>query len=138
MKNVYTVQRGSKSVGFYSGGRPYVIGFSKLTYAKAVQYNMHPEPMDNFQLIPGIQVNSDDCDLCMFPESTLFIPKLKGDALHPMNDAGFHLKTMNEVNFYTMPILNNVGIILPYKLIEEDECEFTFKANVVFKADKQH
>lgn len=136
MRSVYTLQRGNKTVGIHASSKPLVIGFVKLNHVKAVHYNMHPDPETRIQVIKNVSEATymlDGTQMKIIPESTLFIPKCTGDSMHPMNDGGFHLNTMKDTDFYALPLTHNVGIIVPYELVDEDEHEFMFRVNIMFR-----
>ena len=124
---MYTLKRGSKTVGFYHQSKPSIISFKNIVHARAVHYGLHPNP--KFTLIESLTPVIDQ-DVIAHMRSTLFIPKAEGDTLHPMHDGGYHLHqtTVNEI--YTLPH-TGIGIILPYELLDEDRYEFVFKAHII-------
>lgn len=130
---MYTICRGSKTVSVNSNNINYVIGFKSLSYVKKVQYNIHPEPKiillkSNTQIVKneGLAI-----DITIDNEATLFIEKHLGDALDPLNDGGFHINTSKIDDFVLYPYSKNIGIILPFDLLDETENEFIFKSIVI-------
>lgn len=121
---MFTLKRGSKTVGLFIKDRPYVIGFKSLVHIRAVHYNIHPNP--NFTLVKTDPIENEN--ITAYMNSTLFIPKCQGSVLDPLNDGGFHLSKYKAHEFYMLPH-KGVGIITPYKLMDEDRYEFVFKAH---------
>jgi len=65
-------------------------------------------------------------------QATLFFPKLtRGSPLDPENDAGLHMATIDAADFMMYPFENNLGIIMPYDLVQERPHELLFKAQVI-------
>lgn len=128
---MYLLKRGSKTLSMKYNDRHYIVGFKTVLMARKVHYSMHPEPKlvmvrdDNVTHgITNININLD-------VNATLFIPKCKGNVLDPMNDGSFHLSKVSYDNFLLYPFANNIGIIMPYNLEDENEFEFMFKAHVI-------
>jgi hypothetical protein len=137
---VYTLKQGSKTVGFYSNGTPYVIGFRNIIHARKVHYDMKPEP--RFQMMMSDDVTIKD-DVSIHFASTIFIPKHSMLRHHdsgstrpllddPMKDVGLHLHIQKAIEFYRLP-QQGVGIIMPYELLDEDTNEFTFRAHILYR-----
>jgi hypothetical protein len=72
-----------------------------------------------------------------FLNETLFIPKCAGSIHDPMNDGGFHMDNVLESEFLLYPVTKNIGIVVPYKLEQEDSEEFMFKAYVIDPQNSQ-
>lgn len=123
---MYTLKRGSKTVGFYSGNTSYVIGFKSVVHARSVQYSLNPNP--KFMLLKSEPVFKDELVANM--ESTLFIPKCKGSALDPMNDIGLHLNKVELKDYYMLPH-KGVGILIGYDLVYEDQYDFIFRVHAI-------
>lgn len=135
---VYTLKRGSKTVSLVHKSVHYVIGFNKTTLARKVMYNLHPEPEFTLVRDNGISLGPDllkagfvDLELNIDVGATLFIPKCKGDILHPLNDGGYHLSYVAEDDFLMYPVSKNLGIVMPTEIFDEDNDEYVFKAFVM-------
>lgn len=127
---MYTIKQGSKTVGFRYDKRHFIIGFNNPIVARKVQYGLHPEP--KFTLVPDTKIDlSPDVDLLLDTKATLFIPKFEGSPSDPMNDGMFHLNKMSSVDFLSLPLISNVGVIMPYRLEEESSFEFIYKAQII-------
>lgn len=113
---MFVINRGHKTIGFSRKEKSYVIGFQTATIARNVQYNLHPEP--RFLLLEDERFTG-----------TLFVPKLQGDYLDPMNDAGYHMSQHDRMEFYRLPA-TGLGIVIPFDLVAEDAHEFVFRAHV--------
>lgn len=128
---MYTICRGNKIISVRSNNKDYIIGFNKVIIAKKIQYNIHPEPKI-ILLRSNIQkIKEGDLTLSIDNDATLFIEKHNGCALNPMNDGGYHINTVNINEFMLYPYSKNIGVVLPFNLIDESECEFIFKSIVV-------
>lgn len=122
---MFILKQGNKTVGMTHNDRSYVFGFSKVVTARKIQYNLHPEPQ--FTLIRDPDLLQTKSGISFDHSSTLFIPKAShdGGSMNPMNDIGLHLSELHQDTFYSLPAIG-VGIIIPYKLKEEDETEFIY------------
>lgn len=132
---MYTIKQKNKTLSVYHEHKHFVIGFKTALLARKVHYNIHPDPkmtlvrsIEPIDLSPKVDF---DISLILDVASTLFIPKCKGSIWEPMNDGMFHVDKMQEIEFYNLPISSNLGIIVPYKLEDETNEEFMFKAYVV-------
>ena len=130
---MYTIKQKNKTLSVSHNQKHYIIGFNNIITARKVHYNMHPEPKlvmirDNK---PINLMSKLDHSLTLEISSTLLIPKCHGDIWAPINDGMFHLLEMNEVEFYNLPLSKKLGIIVPYKLEEETNDDFMFKAYVL-------
>lgn len=135
---MYLLKQGNKTLSLKHYDRHYIVGFKTDVMARKVHYSIHPEPkliiVRDENVLHGKILKSmglTDMNLNLDVNATLFIPKCKGSTLEPMNDGGFHLSKVSYESFLLYPFVNNVGIIMPYKLEEENEYEFMFKAQVI-------
>lgn len=137
-KVMYTVKQGNKTVGLSQNNKYYIIGFENPVLARKVQYNLQPNP--EITLLRGKNINLastlndfglKNTDLFLDIEATLFIPKFKGSVQDPMNDGGYHLGADNYNEFIVYPFTKSIGLVLPFKLDDEDEDEFMFRAHVI-------
>lgn len=137
MNKIHTLQQRNKTVSVVHYDRHYVIGFRNPYLLRKVHYSMHPEPKlillrDNDTVFQKeFEENGYDISLTMDFNATLFIPKCAGSTLHPMNDGGYHMNSYKESDFLAFPIRKRLGIIMPYKLEDEDDKEFMFKVCVI-------
>ena len=137
MSNVYTLKIGNKTISVNHKQRHYVIGFKNVVHARKVHYSMHPEPKftlirdNNIDLSKSLSEEGYDLTLSLDVNATLFIPKCKGSTLHPLNDAGVHMATSAEKEFLTYPVLKHIGVIMPYRLFDENDDEFIFTSYVI-------
>jgi len=135
--NVYTLKIKNKTVSLQYKKHHYIIGFKNVLFARKVHYSLHPEPKftivrdNDIDLSKHLSEEGYDISLNIDPNATLFIPKCVGTSLDPMNDVGIHLNKHSENEFLTYPITKHLGIIMPYKLYEENEDEFIFKSVVI-------
>lgn len=140
MQHIYTLNRGSKTLGLTHRNQNYIIGFQSPSLARKIHYNMHPEP--RLSIINGDEINITNkiydnlpidlpCNFYLDSKATLVIPKLKGDFLHPLNDGCFHLNNVKMEDFYMFPYKYNLGIILPRNLEYEDTGIFLFQCTVL-------
>lgn len=127
---INTIQQYNKTVGFYHKKRPYVIGFRNGHIARNVMYKMEPNPI--FTLLkqsPTQMINEEtSLELTIDSEATLFIPKNKD--LEIKNE-DLHIAPVEFEDFITYPYTLNVGIVIPYVLVSEDEEEFVYRSHVI-------
>ena len=121
---IYTLKQGNKTVSVRYQQKWYTIGFPNITHARAVHYNLAPDPS-----ISILKSLSYEPKLQAYMQSSLFLSKHVGDHWHPMNDGNFHLHGMKENEFYELAG-NGLGIIYAYRLKHEDAHEFTFDAHI--------
>jgi hypothetical protein len=132
MSNIYTLQQKDRTLSVLHKKRNFVIGFKNVITARKVHYYMHPEPKIILICNDYIEKQVDDkVTIHIDAKSTLFIPKMRGAFLDPMNDGNFHMSQLKEEEFLRFPFLKNLGIIMPYDLVEESEDEFIFRSIVV-------
>jgi hypothetical protein len=132
---VYTLQQKDRTLSVVHKKRNYVIGFKNVTTARKVHYFINPEPklllICNEYIEKQVEMHNQNITIHIDPKATLFIPKMRGSFLDPMNDANFHMSHHKEDEFLRFPFEKNLGIIMPYELFEESDDEFIFKAVVV-------
>ena len=135
---VYVLRRGCKTVAVRHRGAHYVLGFRKAAEARRVLHNMHPEPEFTLLRDADRDIGPDlgragfvDISLSIDVSATLFIPKLRGDPLDPMNDGGFHIHQHPEDAFLLFPVSNDIGTVVPYSLLDETDEEFVYRSLVM-------
>jgi hypothetical protein len=137
MKKIYVLKQQNKHVSVIHAKRHYVIGFQNVLTARKVQYSLHPDPKMILLRDTIVSLKDDldkqgyDLNLKLDVRATLFIPKCKGSVLHPLNDAHYHCDSHTFSEFLYLPLKNNIGIVMPYSLEEEDEDEFMFRSCVI-------
>ena len=131
MATIYTLQQKDRTLSILHKKRNYVIGFKNVIMARKVHYFMHPEPKLLLLCNDYLEKDVDNVKIHIDPKGTLFIPKMNGSFLDPMNDGNFHMAHHKEAEFLSFPFVKNLGIIMPYDLIEESEDEFIFRSVVV-------
>ena len=74
-----------------------------------------------------------DVPLTLDTNAHLFVPKntTGGDIWNPMNDIGWHVSKLEESKFLMLPISHNIGVINPYKLVDESDSEYVFRCVVI-------
>lgn len=135
---MYTLQRNNKTLSTYHQNMHYIIGFKKVTLARKVHYNIHPEP--KVLIVRNTNYNTDTVpfDLALSIDTTaeLLIPKapvekVPEDGVRGLRDIDFHLAHFDEDYFLSFPVSKNLGIVLASDVYEETEEEFIFKAMVI-------
>lgn len=124
---MYTLKKGSFTVGMRKNDKSYVFGFKNVVHARSVHYNMSLEP--KFELVKQDPISKSGITAHL--ASTVFIPKTQA-----YYDPDLHLEVMHPEEFYRLPF-SGVNIILPYDLIYEDNCEYIFRAHV-FEGDSMN
>lgn len=132
----------------------YIVAFDNPHTARKVQYFASPELALRVERGLEYDVTQDISDaLCEMhvpyqpgPGSSisistsckLYIPKMRprlGGMYHPLNDAGLHLCEVPIHNIFMMPFEKNLGIILSYDLVLEDDDEMVLACNIVDPCD---
>lgn len=122
---MYTLKKGTFTVGMRKDDKSYVIGFKNVVHARSVHYNMSLEP--KFELVKQDPIYKGGINAYL--ASTIFIPKTKSNF-----DSELYLEMMHAEEFYRLPF-SGVNIILPYDLVYEDWSEYIFRAHVLEAAD---
>ena len=136
---IFTINLKDKTLSVDHGKKQYFIGFQNSLTARKILHSIEPMPKivllrDNtIDLREDLQRVGYDVDISIDVTATLFIPKLpkKCTFLDPMNDVGYHLHSYKVNEFLEIPIFKNVGIVLPYDIVHEDDDEFTIRSCVV-------
>lgn len=130
---MFTLQLNSKTVGFTHAKREYVIGFKNVVYARKVQYNMatHPELSLVKSLTHMDLSETIEEQLVLDHNASLFITKCP----FGKRNEQLHLQTYTLEKFLLLPYQRNLGIVMPYELIEETDQEFHFKSHVIDPAE---
>jgi hypothetical protein len=137
MNSIYTIKYGNKTVGFTHKQRPYVIGFENPRLCAKVKLGLAPQP------IISIVRGSEDEDLArkafvMDTRATLFISRFQGSSADPMNDGGYHTHTGAYKDFVLYPFSKQIGVIIPSRLVEENEYEFMLECTVIEPVEGLH
>lgn len=126
--------------------RPYLIGFTNVTLARNVQYNLPADPNIRLLRRDFIDVTQevangldelnvprpDATSIIIDPRAQLYIPKNQNPvSSHPLHDPGYHLDEIPYEDFMMYPFDKNIGIIMPYEIETEDDNMFTLRANVI-------
>lgn len=131
----YMIHKNNKMIGFYYKNKPFVIGFKSAPIARNVMYHLPVEP--TFTLLPSnpkvLQNESLGIDLLIDNEATLFIPKT--DFLSLPKEEGYYLLDMEYQEFLIYPYTKNIGVIIPYVLLDENEEEFIYRSHVIDPLD---
>ena len=136
---IFTINLKNKTLSVENHNKTYAIGFQNPLTARKILHSIEPTPKivllrDNtINLKQDLQEVGYDINIFIDTTATLFIPKLKKGVpyLDPMNDIGYHLHSYEVNEFIEIPIFKNIGIVLPYDIIDEDENEFTIRSCVV-------
>lgn len=132
-QTISTIAKDNKTVGFYHKNKPYVIGFRNAHVARKVMYTMHPEPV--FSLITSNPVKINDehsgLDILIDSEATLFIPKSEYKQFTLPDYNLYYIDPVDYDTFTTYPYTKNIGIILPYVLMDETEEELVYRSHMV-------
>ncbi len=150
----FLIKHKNKTLGLteYHANRlhQYVIGFKSPILARKIHYNMDPEPILRLErndrinitqeiniLLNGLGIADVDNEVYIDVMSMLYIPKMAnaGSILDPMNDGGFHLEEENLEDLYMMPFEKNIGMILPYDLVMEDQKQMVLACQVIDPVD---
>jgi len=129
----YTINLGSnRAVGYIDRKRSYIVGFRSAMMARKVMYEIHPKPEMILVRNEKRSVTGPGGDVLLTMESgTLFIPKSLDSVYHHLSETGFYMERHEEDAFLSLPDTKKVGLILPYRILEETDEEFIFRANVV-------
>lgn len=139
-QTISTIAKDYKTVGFYHNKKPYVIGFRNAQVARSVMYNIHPEPL--LSLITSNPTKIVDehnrIELMIDNEATLFIPKSEYKLFTLPQHNLYYIDTVNYEEFVMYPYTKNLGIIIPYVLLDESEEELIYRSHVIDPADTSY
>lgn len=139
-QNVYTIAKDYKTVGFYHKKKPYILGFRNAHIARNIMYRMHPEPL--FSLITNqptlVEDEGHNVELLIDSEATLFIPKSEYNLFTLPEHNLYYVNRVNYEEFVMYPYTKNLGVILPYVLIDESEEEFIYRSHVIDPMDASY
>lgn len=128
---VHLVQKGSYTMAYKGRNqRPYAVGFRNASVARSVMWRV--DPTERLTLLRGdspvslVEVDSK-VKLDIDNEAVLYIPK--GRTREASND--WTLVPVKYEDFVILPVIRNIGIIMPYVLITEDDVEFVFRSHVI-------
>ena len=131
----YMIHKNNKMIGFYHMNKPYVVGFKNAHIARNVMYHLPLEP--SFTLLQRNPIMYQDSqtgvDIRVDNEATIFIPKTQFLSLS--KDEGYYLLGMDYEEFVVYPYTKNIGVILPYVLLDENEEEFVYRSHVIEPLD---
>lgn len=143
----HLIKQGHKCLGLQHCNASYVVGFKNPLLARKVHYTLHPEADKRIRLERSVtfDVTDDVTDglgslginyvgqkVTIDTQALLHLPKHgAGGVLDPMNDVGFHLDIVEACNFYMYPFERNLGVIMPYELLEESADELVMWSHVI-------
>jgi hypothetical protein len=129
MNTISTIKQNTKTIGFYHKNKPYVIGFKSPRLARSVMYMLDEDP--KFLLLkhsPKTMIEPEtQVELNIDSEATLFIPKNNSKTIID----SYYINVINFDDFIIYPYTNNIGIIIPYFQVTQDDNEFVFKSHVI-------
>ncbi len=150
----YVIKRKTQSLGFTELHGPrtnnYIIGFSSAVMGRKVQYNIAAEPILRLERSDRINITTEvnSCllelgvmsvngDINIDVMSKLHVPRMEfpGGVMNPMNDSGFYLSECDLEDLYMMPFEKNIGVVLPYDLLYENNKELVFLSQVIDPVD---
>jgi hypothetical protein len=112
--------------------KPYVIGFKHLPIAAKVMHHVNGE--EKMQLMSTnkqtFQEPETQTTLYIDSKATLFIPKLQSFGQNTSNQ-DLTIYSLPFEEFLLYPKNKQVGVIVPYVLLQEDEHEFIYQAHVI-------
>ena len=151
------IEQGRRSMSLRDMNKTYVIGFQHIDIAKRVASNVSPNVANLLRIKRSMAENvALDVkrtmmemqmpltpvanDITIDVAASLYIPKSVlysgyniSDVTPTEKDAVVHEVDYND--FMMMPFQNNVGIIMPYDIVQDSVSEYEFLCNVVDPAD---
>ena len=119
-------------LGLTSQYKPYIIGFKHPHIANHVLYHVNsasPMQIMRYKPVP-IYEPITKTELTIDSEGTLFIPKLQTFG-KPQTTNDLELEEVDYHDFITYPLTHQVGVIIPYVLVLEDEHEFIYTSHII-------
>jgi len=119
--------------------RHFVLGFKSAVIARHVMYTMDEKPSIRLYRSGGERTIAGPVDICIDPAARVHIPKVlvRGIVSAPPRGTEHletnvnHLYSVNLDSFLRFPVENNIGIIMPYEVVKEDEDEIVLAAQTV-------
>lgn len=128
----FLIQRKHQPLNIITNGRDYHVAFDKAVVARSVMHAIPPYPQLELMRGEPINICKDEVALNMEVDATLFIKKCKHNTMHPMHDGGYHLQTVKDVDYFDRILQDDTcAMIIPYRLMCEDEEEFVFRCQII-------
>lgn len=110
--------------------KSYIIGYKNIMNAKKVQYDINfTQSTTILRDELEIPVNIDS-KMVMDVKATLFIPKAKRP-LNGLLDGCITVDHYKDREFFRLPIVDKIGVIIAYNLEHEDDDEFIYRAFIL-------
>lgn len=135
---ITAIKHNKNYLGLTTNNKSYIVGFKHMQIASKVMHHLQTPP--NLQMMPLsptiLHEPITKTELEIDSEATLFIPKKQTFGI-PNNPSPLPEEDPMELiqfdyqDFIMYPITKQVGIIIPYVLILEDEVELIYQAHVI-------
>ena len=125
---MYTIGRSNRTISIKSQSNDFVIGFKNVLHARQTIYCMHPDV--DIKLYRGIPY-PQKFDITAYPSTLLYVRKMKGDFMDPMNDGGFHMNTIKEEEYVDILTKTDMGLLMPHSLVNEDDIEMVWSCHLI-------
>jgi hypothetical protein len=132
----YLIQQNHQPLRVKQSNLTYHMGYENSVIAQNVMQNLKPDPKCSlsrgYKAIATIYGVKLSCET----NATMFIEKNRGFPLHQLNDGAFDIVTMDDAKFFNLlfkdvSIESRKGIIIPYRLVAEDEDDFVFRCKII-------
>ena len=119
-------------LGLKKQNKPYVIGFKHMPIAAKVLQHVDGEAKMELMSTDKVSFHEPitQTTLLIDNQATLFIPKLQTFGKSDPNQ-DLYLHSLPYEDFLLYPTQKQVGVIIPYVLVLEDNHEFIYTAHVI-------
>ena len=145
MSFIYTLSTDIGVIGLNDRSKPYVIGFKNSLYAYKIRDVVHQKPeiylrrgrIESVQedVIFGLKtqygITSNIPEITIDMDAEIEIPKKKKDT----ESLVLNINRLENDEFIMYPFTKGTGVILPQKLIFEDDLKYIFKTQVIDPAE---
>jgi hypothetical protein len=141
---ISTIKHKGNYLGMAHSNHKYIFGFPRMTDAYDVQQSLpkgatiYLKAIDKKNIANQVKASMLELNMPIFDvadeigmDSDAQIVFPKRPDLADVTDTEY---TLHDVDFYTfmyLPYKNDLGLIIPYKKLHEDDTSFIYKANVV-------
>jgi len=142
---ISTVKHKGNFLGISHKSVNYVLGFPRLTDAYDVQQSLpknatiYLKSVDKTNISNKVKASMLEInmpiynvadDISLDTEAQIVFPKKQG-VIDVNEDTEYTIHDMDYYTFMYIPYKNDLGVILPYEKLYEDDTTFVYKANVI-------
>lgn len=137
-----TIKRESKFIAISGDKKQYIIGFMNTRDAHCIKeqmndsYNVYVKSSNTYNISSNIKKTMLELNLPIYNISDTIIVDNEAMILFPKNENkntnyNYSLYNISYDNFVQIPLKNNLGLMIPYKMINENKEGYIFNACLI-------